>query len=122
MEKEGIVEAKNLAEFDRVIWKQVTDNLWHPGSQIKNLDKGTDKDSTILQTPFVFGTKTQKILLKVLELMRYYKMVGQILILSGVKYNPVIKSFTNQWKGLTDQKKDTQAAVSKITTEFPLMH
>eukprot|EP00957_Ditylum_brightwellii_P106632 8135241-Ditylum_brightwellii.AAC.2 len=99
------------------MWKQVADNLQYPSCQVKNPDKIADKDLTVPQTPFVFGAKTQKRLFDALELMSYYKTVGWDLTVSSIKYDPVIKFFTYQWKRLTDWEKNTQSAIPMITIE-----
>eukprot|EP00957_Ditylum_brightwellii_P208103 15355876-Ditylum_brightwellii.AAC.1 len=46
--KKGIVEEEDLVEFNKATWKHILDNLWHPGSQMKNPDKGVDKGVTVL--------------------------------------------------------------------------
>eukprot|EP00957_Ditylum_brightwellii_P018757 1410149-Ditylum_brightwellii.AAC.1 len=75
--KEGIKEVEDLVEFAKKTWKQVADNLKHPGGQIKNLDSRANKNHVMVpQTPYLFGAKTQKRLLKASKLMRYYKTVG----------------------------------------------
>eukprot|EP00957_Ditylum_brightwellii_P039586 2994630-Ditylum_brightwellii.AAC.1 len=54
--KEGIKEVKDLAEFNKKIWKQVADNMKHPGGQMKNLDGRADKNhATVPQTLYLFG-------------------------------------------------------------------
>eukprot|EP00957_Ditylum_brightwellii_P178214 13574186-Ditylum_brightwellii.AAC.1 len=51
LRKEGIEEAKDLAEFTKDMWKHVADNLKHLGGWMKNLDKDTDKyHATVPQT------------------------------------------------------------------------
>eukprot|EP00957_Ditylum_brightwellii_P114736 8748973-Ditylum_brightwellii.AAC.1 len=66
------------------------------------MDKKKDDDnpSMVPQTPYLFGARTQKRLLKTSELTR---------------------SFTNQWTGLKDCKYQTQPTVPKITGELPIM-
>eukprot|EP00957_Ditylum_brightwellii_P050413 3823093-Ditylum_brightwellii.AAC.1 len=53
---EGIKKVEDLAEFSKENWKQVTENLKHPGGGMKNPDKvhGNDNPSTIPQTPYPF--------------------------------------------------------------------
>eukprot|EP00957_Ditylum_brightwellii_P083186 6325074-Ditylum_brightwellii.AAC.1 len=68
--RRGLLRGEDLAEFDKATWKQVVDNLQCPGGQTKNQVKNANKDSTILQYPFVFGAKAQKRLLETLKLMR----------------------------------------------------
>eukprot|EP00957_Ditylum_brightwellii_P039376 2978260-Ditylum_brightwellii.AAC.1 len=44
LRREGIKEAKVLAEFRKETWKQVADNLNHPGGWMKNPDKDANKN------------------------------------------------------------------------------
>eukprot|EP00957_Ditylum_brightwellii_P003097 236009-Ditylum_brightwellii.AAC.1 len=70
LKKEGIKEAKDLAEFTKEMWKQVTDNLKHPGDQMKNPVKEANKNhATVPQTLFLFRAKAYKRLLKASKLM-----------------------------------------------------
>eukprot|EP00957_Ditylum_brightwellii_P101848 7762412-Ditylum_brightwellii.AAC.1 len=92
-----------------------------PRCQMKNPDKGVNKiHATVPQAPYLFGARMQKRLLKASELMRYYKMVSCHVTVSNTVYNAVIKSFTNQWAELRDQKQQMQPVVPKITGEFPI--
>eukprot|EP00957_Ditylum_brightwellii_P165024 12564095-Ditylum_brightwellii.AAC.1 len=76
---------------------------------MKNPDKGANMNhATVPQTLYVFGAKTQKRLLKASELMRYYKVVEIEVTVTNTVYNPVIKSFLDQWKGFTNLKKNAQ--------------
>eukprot|EP00957_Ditylum_brightwellii_P148379 11296599-Ditylum_brightwellii.AAC.1 len=121
--KEGIKEVEDLAEFSKEIWKQVAENLKCLGGQMKNLEKKKDNNnpSTIPQTLYLFGVRTQKRLLKASELKRYYEMVGHRLTVLNTVYKTVIRSFTNQWASLKDCKRQTQPMVSNITGELPIM-
>eukprot|EP00957_Ditylum_brightwellii_P189247 14404458-Ditylum_brightwellii.AAC.1 len=67
---------------------------------MKNQNKGTKKNSTVPQTLYMFRAKTQKRLLEVSKFMRFYEM----------------------WKGLTNQKKESQPEVPKITRELHVMY
>eukprot|EP00957_Ditylum_brightwellii_P142928 10890070-Ditylum_brightwellii.AAC.1 len=68
--KEAIKEVKDLTEFNKDIWKQVMDNLKHPGGQMKNPDKDANKNHAIVpQTPYLFGTRIQMRLLEASKLM-----------------------------------------------------
>eukprot|EP00957_Ditylum_brightwellii_P115801 8832741-Ditylum_brightwellii.AAC.1 len=48
----GIKKVEDLAEFSKVNWKQVAENLKRPGGWMKNPDKvySNDNPSTIPQT------------------------------------------------------------------------
>eukprot|EP00957_Ditylum_brightwellii_P080969 6158822-Ditylum_brightwellii.AAC.1 len=90
---------------------------------MKNPDKvqGNNNPSTIPQTPYPFGVRTQKRLQETSELTRYYITVGCRLTVANTAYAMVIQSFTNQWAGLKDCKRQTQPMVPKITAELPIM-
>eukprot|EP00957_Ditylum_brightwellii_P128860 9829842-Ditylum_brightwellii.AAC.1 len=120
---EGIKKVEDLAEFRKDNWKQVTENLKHSRSRMKNLDKvhGNKNPSTIPQTPYLFGVRTQKRLQEASELTRYYITVGRRLTVANTTYATVIRSFTDQWASLKDCKRQTQPMVAKITAELPIM-
>eukprot|EP00957_Ditylum_brightwellii_P159280 12123999-Ditylum_brightwellii.AAC.1 len=102
--KEGIKKVEGLAKFSKEIWKQVAENLKHPGGRMKNPDKEKDEKSpaTVPQTLYLFGKRQQKSLLEASGLTRYYETVGCHLTVSNTVYETIIKSFTNQWAGLKD--------------------
>eukprot|EP00957_Ditylum_brightwellii_P105499 8042507-Ditylum_brightwellii.AAC.1 len=90
------------------MWKQVADNLKHPGGRMKNPDKDADKNhAAVPQTPYLFGAEMQKRLLEASELMRYYKIVEHRVTVLNTVYKTTIKSFTDQWAGLKDRKQQT---------------
>eukprot|EP00957_Ditylum_brightwellii_P066453 5044828-Ditylum_brightwellii.AAC.1 len=121
--KEGTEELEDLAEFGKEIWKQVAENLKRLGGGMKNPDRKKDNENpaTVPQTPYLFGARMQKRLLKASELTRYYKTVGRRLTVLNTVYETVIKSFTNQWAGLKGCKCQTKPVVPKITGELPIM-
>eukprot|EP00957_Ditylum_brightwellii_P069604 5287329-Ditylum_brightwellii.AAC.1 len=83
---------------------------------MKNPDIGANNNhTTVPQTLYLGGAKTQKRLLKASKLMRYYKLVGCHVILSNTVYKTSIKTFTDQWAGLKDWKQQLQLVVPKIT-------
>jgi len=59
---EGIKKVEDLVEFSKDNWKQVVENLKRPGGRMKNPDKvhGNENSSTIPQTLYPFGVRTQK--------------------------------------------------------------
>eukprot|EP00957_Ditylum_brightwellii_P152731 11625672-Ditylum_brightwellii.AAC.1 len=70
LEKEGIKEVKDLAEFSNNIWKQVAENLKRPGGWMKNPDREANQSHAMVpQTPHLFRPRTQKRLLKASKLM-----------------------------------------------------
>eukprot|EP00957_Ditylum_brightwellii_P140884 10731745-Ditylum_brightwellii.AAC.1 len=120
---EGIKKVGDLAKFSKDNWKQVAENLKRPGGQMRNPDKvhGNNNPSTIPQTPYPFGVRTQKRLQEALELTRYYITVGRCLTVANTTHATGIRSFTNQWADLKDHKHQTQPMVPKITAELPIM-
>eukprot|EP00957_Ditylum_brightwellii_P200403 15278023-Ditylum_brightwellii.AAC.1 len=82
---------------------------------MKNPDKepGDDNPSMIV--------RTQKRFLEASELMSYYTTIGRCLTVSNTVYTTVIWSFTQQWTGLKDCKRQTDPVVPKITAELPIM-
>eukprot|EP00957_Ditylum_brightwellii_P165572 12604880-Ditylum_brightwellii.AAC.1 len=62
LEKEGVKELEDLAEFSKEIWKQVSENLKCPGGWVKNLDKKKDNSNPFMvpQTLYLFGGKDAK--------------------------------------------------------------
>eukprot|EP00957_Ditylum_brightwellii_P094906 7228142-Ditylum_brightwellii.AAC.1 len=71
MGHKGIKKVEDLAEFSKDNWKQIAENLKRLGGQMKNPDKeaGNDNPSTIAQTLYSFGVRTQKRLQEASELM-----------------------------------------------------
>eukprot|EP00957_Ditylum_brightwellii_P117874 8991723-Ditylum_brightwellii.AAC.1 len=61
---------------------------------MKNPDKehGNNNPSTIPQTPYTFGVRTQKRLLEASELVRYYITIGCRLTVLNTVYATVIRS------------------------------
>eukprot|EP00957_Ditylum_brightwellii_P118227 9017221-Ditylum_brightwellii.AAC.1 len=53
--------------------------------------------------------------------MRYYKTVGHRVTVLNTVYETFIKSFTDQWASLKDQKHQMQPMAPKITGELPVM-
>eukprot|EP00957_Ditylum_brightwellii_P177990 13557565-Ditylum_brightwellii.AAC.1 len=77
---------------------------------MKNPDKvhSNDNPSTIPQTLYPFGVRTEKRLQEASELTRYYITVSHRLTVANTVYATVIRSFTDQWAGLKDCKRQTQ--------------
>eukprot|EP00957_Ditylum_brightwellii_P030994 2348779-Ditylum_brightwellii.AAC.1 len=106
--KEGIKEVKDLAEFNKGIWKQIAEKLKRLGGKMKNADKDANMNhATVAWTPYLCRTRTQRRLLEASKLMRYYDMVGHRVTISNTVYKTVIKSFTNQWTRLNNWKQQT---------------
>eukprot|EP00957_Ditylum_brightwellii_P120559 9197347-Ditylum_brightwellii.AAC.1 len=91
------VTKETLVQLGKERIKEVAENLKHPGGWIRNPDKEANQSHAMVpQTPYLFGARTQKRLLKASELMRYYGTVGHHVTVSSTVYKTVIKFFTNQ--------------------------
>jgi hypothetical protein len=118
---EGIDDVSHLADFHKDTLTQVADNLRQPGGRIPNPDPNAPPGSTIAQPPFVFGAKSQKRLLEACELIRYYEMVSREPTHTNMRWDPVIKNFTQQWQALKDRKDGEAPEVPKITKTLSII-
>jgi hypothetical protein len=118
---EGIDSVSDLSDFDKDTLTQVADNLRRPGGRIANPDPNAPPGATIAQPPFVFGAKTQKRLLAACDMVRYYEMIARELSASNMRWDPVIKNFTQQWKALKDRKDGEAPEVPKITKTLSII-
>jgi hypothetical protein len=119
--EEGIDDPDNLSDFDKDMLKQVAENLRKPGGRIPNPDPNAPAGSTIETPPFPFGAKSQKRMLEAGELIRFYKTIGRQLTPGNIRYDPVMKDFTEQWKALEQRKKDEDPEVPKISKALPII-
>ena len=121
LQQEGINEPDDLVEFDKDTLNQVAENLRKPGERVPNPDPNAAAGSTIQRAPYVFGAKSHKRLLETSELVRFYKAIGRPLTAGIIRYDPITKDFTEQWKALTERKKDSDPDVPKITKGLPII-
>jgi hypothetical protein len=121
VENEGIDQVSDLADFDKDMLTQVTDNLRRPGGRIPHPDANAPAGATVQQPPFVFGAKTQKRLLAVCDVVRYYGMIDRELTASNMHWEPVIKNFTQQWKAIKDRKYGESPEVPKISKTLSII-
>ena len=76
----------------------------------------------MISTPsFVFGAKSQLRLKAAFDIARYYETNGHALIVSNMRWNPVIKTFAEHWKSLTARKYATDTEVPKISKTLYIM-
>jgi hypothetical protein len=118
---EGIDDVPDLSDFDKDILIQVADNLRRPGGRIPNPDPNAPAGSTIAQPPFFFGAKAQKRVLAACDLVRYYEMVDRKPTANNMRWNPVIKNFTQQWQALKDRKDGEAPEVPKMTKTLSII-
>jgi hypothetical protein len=119
--KEGIDAVSDLSDFDKDTLTQVADNLRRPGGRIANPDPNAPPGATIAQPPFMFGAKSQKRLLAACDMVRYYEMIDRELSASNMRWDPVIKNFSQQWKALKDRKDGEAPVVPKISKTLSII-
>jgi hypothetical protein len=103
MAGEGIVSVEDLGDFDNVSVKRMADNL----------RRGTPKH--------VFGARSQKRLLVLCDLVRFYQTINRDLTAANIRWNHVAKNFEEQWKVLKDRKDADGPEVPKISKTLPVM-
>jgi hypothetical protein len=121
LQEEGINEPSNLADFDEETLKKAATNLRNPGDRIPNPDENATAGSTIPRPPYVFGAQSQKRLMEAGELIRFYETIGRTLTAANIKFDPIIKDFTKQWKALTSRKDDDSPDVPIISKALPVI-
>jgi hypothetical protein len=104
LREEGIDTVLDLADFDKDTLKQVADNLRRPGGRVPDPDPGAAAGATIPTPTFVFGAKSQMRLLAACDLVRYYETVGREITPQNIRWDPVIKNFSEQWRALSNSK------------------
>ena len=117
---EGITTVRDLQEFNKEMLKMVADNLRNPGGRIPNPDPNAPPGATIPRPPFPFGAKSRLRLIAASEILRYYVTIGRDPTPSNMRYDPVIKNFSEQWKAL-EERKDDDVDVPKITKGLKVM-
>jgi hypothetical protein len=118
---EGIEAVSDLLDFYKDTLTQVADNLRRPGGRIANPDPNAQPGATIAQPPYIFGAKAQQRLLAACELVRYYEMTSRELTHTNMRWEPVIKHFTQQWKALKDRKDGEAPEVPKISKTLSII-
>eukprot|EP00957_Ditylum_brightwellii_P045695 3467385-Ditylum_brightwellii.AAC.1 len=105
------IDPKMLTELGKENIKKVEDL----GEFIKT------EEAQFLRPHYVLGIKLQKRLQEAVELVQCYKTVSKKLMVSGVEYDLVSRSFIDQWKGMAYRRKETPPVVTRITAELPVM-
>ena len=121
LQQEGIVTVNDLLDFDEKTMKQISDNLRRPGGRIPDPNPAAGAGATILTPPFIFGAKSQLRLLAACDLLRYYETVGRTETPTNIRWNPVIKNFSQQWKSLLDHRKANDPDVPKISKNLMII-
>ena len=99
--QEGLKDLADLVEFDDQSLKQITDNLRRPGGRVPDPNPNANAGATITTPAFVFGAKSQLCLKAACDISRYYETTVRDLSSGNMRWNPVIKTFTEHWKSLT---------------------
>ena len=94
---------EDLVDFDKDSVKQMADNL----------RRGTPNQ--------VFGARSQKRLLVLCDLVRFYQTISRDLTAANIRWNHVVKNFEEQWKALRDRKDADEPEVPKISKTLPVM-
>ena len=56
------------------------------------------------------------------DLVRYYEMVGRVITVDNIRWNPVIKNFKKQWESLKKREKDENSIETpKISKSLPII-
>ena len=106
IQQKGIDNPSNIDNFDKDKFTQGATNLRHPGGRIPVPDPNTSTVGTILEPPFIYGSKFQMRLLATCNLLHYYETVWREINTSNTHSYPITKNFTEQWKALSNSISD----------------
>ena len=93
-QNKGITTITDLVEFDKDTTNQISDNLYHPSGRIPDLTSGAAVGAKTPTPPFMFGAKSQNIILTACDLMRYHKTTTRPLTPGNISWNPIMRNFT----------------------------
>ena len=119
--QEGLEDLADLVEFDEQSLIQITDNLCRPGGRVPDPNPNASAGMTIPTPAFVFGAKSQLCLKAACDISRYYETIRHDLRSGNMRWNPVIKTFTEHWNSLTARKDSTNPEVTKISKNLHIM-
>jgi hypothetical protein len=117
---EGITTVDDLSEFVDDDIKQITENLRRPAGRVP-IDPANLALGTMPHPPFVLGAKSLNCLKAAGDIIRYYDTTDRALTPTNMRWDPVIKSFTEHWKSLLERKKQDKPEVPKITRGLPVV-
>ena len=121
LQAEGITSVSDLADFNKDSLQQLADNLRRPGGRIPDPSPTAKPGSTIPTPPFVFGTKSQRRIAVVCDLVNYYRTVGRDLTPANLQWNTVMKNFDVQWTALKEKKGEDSPETPKISKALPVI-
>ena len=121
MEREGITNVDDLAEFDKDTLQQLADNLRRPAGRVADPNPNAAEGATVPTPPFTFGVRSHKRLLVATNLIRYYQATGRDLTAGNIAWTHVMKNFEIQWKALVAKKDEDAPDVPKISKALPVI-
>ena len=119
--QEGLEDLADLVKFYERSLKKITENLRRPGGRVPDPDPNAAAGATILTSAFVFGANSQLRLKAAFDIAQYYETTSRALSAGNMRWNPVIKTFTEHWKSLTARKYATDTEVPKISKNLHIM-
>ena len=119
--QEGIEHPDGLWCFDKDSLKDVANNLRNIGGRIPHTYPNAQENATISTPPFVFVENSQKRMLEVCELVRFYETIERPITATNLLYRPVIRNFYLQWKALVDRKDGDVPEVPKVSKGLPII-
>ena len=120
LQAKGLTTVKDLSDLDKETLKQIVENLRWLGGTIKDPNPNAKDGATIPTLLFIFGAKSQLHLKAAIQIAQYPSCIGRKPTVSNIKWDPVIKNFTNHWKTLKERK-DNKPDVPKITKSLPII-
>ena len=111
----------DIGEFYKDTFDQIAANLRRLTDRIPDPNPTAAAGSTIPTPPFVFGAKSQNILIVAAKLINYYETVGQSLTEANIQWTNLVKNFDDQKKALEDKVKDNKPDVPKISKALPVI-
>ena len=121
LQEEVIDIVIDIGEFYKDTFDQIAANLCRPTGRIPDPNPTAVAESTIPTPPFVFGAKSQNILIVAAKLINYYETVGQSLTEANIQWTNLVKNFDDQKKALEDKVKDNKPDVPKISKALPVI-
>jgi hypothetical protein len=122
---EGIQVINDLVDFDEDSLKQVAENLRRPAGRMPDPTigqaGGAAAGATIPIPPFPFGAKSHTRLVAATELLRFYRTIGRVLDAPGMRWDQVMRNFSEQWKAIKDAKKEKPPDVPTISKALPII-
>ena len=117
MQLEGITAVEDLADFTDDDLKLIADNLRRPPGRIADPragQRGVPAGATIPTPAFTFGAKSQLRIKAASDIVRYYETVEREITAPMMRWNPIVKNFSQHWKTLRTRMQEDKPSVPKI--------